>query len=138
MKAYAYVDGSFNAVTQVYGAGAVIFLEGREEPFRLSQGGNNPIYARSRNVAGEVLAASMVVEICKKVPNLEELTLYYDYAGIECWVKGTWRTNTSLSQNYSRAMQGLPFKLSFRKVKAHTGVQYNEEADALAKKACGL
>ena len=29
-------------------------------------------------------------------------------------------------------------KIKFRKVKAHSGVTYNDKADELAKKACGL
>lgn len=138
MKAHAYVDGSFNAVTGIYGAGAVLFIGDDPKPIYLSQAGDNPLYAKSRNVAGEVLAASLIVEACKVIKDLEELTLYYDYAGIECWAKGTWRANNVLSQSYKQFTQNLPFTLSFRKVKAHTGDRYNEEADVLAKKACGL
>lgn len=138
MKAKAYIDGSFNAASGTYGAGAVLFLGDAEQPIRLSQPGNNPTYAKSRNVAGEVMAALLVAEACKKVPDLEELTLFYDYAGLECWVSGIWRANTSLSQLYRDFMRGLPFKVTFKKVKAHSGDKYNEEADHLARAACGL
>lgn len=103
-----------------------------------SQPGNHPAFIGFRNVAGEVMAATLVIEACKRVPDLEELTLYYDYAGIECWAKGSWRANTALSRGYRDAVKDLPFKLSFRKVKAHTGDEYNEAADKLAKQACGL
>lgn len=138
MKAKAYVDGSYNASTRVYGAGAVLFLGEGTEPIFLSQPGNHPAYVGSRNVAGEVMAATLVIEACKAVPSLEELTLYYDYAGIECWAKGSWRANTTLSREYKEAVKILPFRLSFRKVKAHTGDEFNEKADRLAKEACGL
>ena len=138
MKAKAYVDGSYNASTKVYGAGAVLFLGEGADPIPLSQPGNHPAFIGSRNVAGEVMAATLVIEACKKVPDLEELTLYYDYAGIECWAKGSWRANRTLSRGYRDAVKDLPFKLSFRKVKAHTGDEYNEAADKLAKQACGL
>lgn len=138
MKAKAYVDGSYNGATKVYGAGAVLFMEGDDQPIYLSQPGNHPAFVGARNVAGEVMAATLVIEACKKIPALEELTLYYDYAGIECWAKGSWRANTNLSRAYRDSVKGLPFKLSFRKVKAHTGDIYNEQADKLAKTACGL
>lgn len=138
MKAEAYIDGSFNAATKVYGSGVLLFIEGKEEPICLSQPGNNPAFVSQRNVAGEVMAAMLVMEGCKKIPNLEELTIYYDYAGLECWVKGTWNARNSLSQAYRDYARSLPFKLSFRKVTAHTGVRYNEEADRLAKMACRL
>lgn len=138
MKVKAYVDGSYNASTKVYGAGAVLFLGDEENPLFLSQQGNHPAFVTARNVAGEIMAATLVIEACKRVPNIEELTLYYDYAGIECWAKGSWRANTTLSREYKEMVEGLPFKLSFRKVKAHTGDRYNEMADSLAKKACGL
>ena len=75
MKAKAYVDGSYNASTKVYGAGAVLFLGEGADPIPLSQPGNHPAFIGSRNVAGEVMAATLVIEACKKVPDLEELTL---------------------------------------------------------------
>lgn len=138
MKAKAYVDGSFNATTKVYGAGALLFIGENENPILLSQPGNHPAFAGARNVAGEVMAATLVIEACKKIPQLDELTLYYDYAGIECWPKGQWRANTELSRSYRESTKDLPFSLSFRKVKAHSGDPNNEKADILAKKACGL
>lgn len=138
MKAIAYVDGSYNAAAQVYGAGAVLFLDDCQKPICLSQPGNHPAFVRSRNVAGEVMAAMAVVEACKKVVYLEELTLYYDYSGIECWAKGTWAARSILAAVYKESLKDLPFRLSFRKVKAHSGDKYNDMADWLAKQACGL
>lgn len=138
MKATVYVDGSFNASSQVYGSGAVFFLEGADKPLLLSQPGNFPPYLKARNVAGEVMAVILVLKACERIPNLEELTIYYDYAGLECWAKGLWRANSPIAQMYKEAVSNLPYKLSFRKVKAHSGNTYNEQADALAKAACGL
>lgn len=138
MNAKAYVDGSYNAATRVYGAGAVLFLGGDNKPILLSQSGNHPAFVNSRNVAGEVMAAILVIEACKRIPGLGELTIYYDYAGIECWANGNWRANTVLSREYRDAVRSLPFKISFRKVKAHSGDLNNEKADRLAKEACGL
>jgi len=138
MIAKAYVDGSYNAAKKIYGSGAVLFIGDSQEPLTMSQPGNASAFLNSRNVAGEVLAAAWIIEACKAIPDLEELTLYYDYAGIECWAKGTWRANTALSRSYRDYTSNLPFKLSFRKVKAHSGDKWNDMADKLAKQACGL
>ena len=97
-----------------------------------------PQFAASRNIAGEILAVVLVVEACKKISDLEELVIYYDYAGIECWAKGLWKANTLIARTYQHSISDLPFRLSFRKVKAHSGNVYNERADSLAKAACGL
>lgn len=138
MKAVAYIDGSFNAATNVYGAGAVFLLDDGGEPILLSQPGRDPEFARQRNVAGEIMAATLVMQVCDTIPNLESLTLYYDYMGLECWATGSWKAKNELSQAYRDNCRTRPYKLEFRKVKAHSGNQYNELADRLAKKACNL
>lgn len=144
MKAKVYVDGSFNAATGTYGAGALLFVGNQSEPVKLSQGGSDPVFARSRNVAGEILAISIILQCCKEIPTMEELTVFYDYAGIECWaksalgLKGGWNANTKISKEYQQIVRSVPFRLVFKHVKAHSGDVYNDMADLLAKKACGL
>jgi ribonuclease HI len=138
MIAKAYVDGSYNHALGIYGAGVVLFIGEDEKPITFAKTGNNPDFVKSRNVAGEVLAATLVLAACKEVPELTELTLYYDYAGIECWVNGLWKANTKLSKGYREFAKTMPFKLLFRKVKSHSGNTFNELADSLAKKACSL
>lgn len=138
MKVTAYVDGSFNAATQVYGSGAVVFFEGKEEPYLISQAGDTPAFAKSRNVAGEVVAAALVMNGCRDLPNIEELTIYYDYNGIRCWYERTWKANSVVARTYLASVRDLGFKVTFKKVKAHSGDTFNDMADELAKKACGL
>lgn len=139
MKVDAYIDGSFNAATGVYGAGVVLIIDGNESsPTCAAIYGNNAQLAKSRNVAGEVLAAVKAIALCIDAKVVESLTLHYDYAGIECWATGKWRANSTIAQIYLTYLQDLPFPLHFRKVAAHTGVPLNEKADALAKEACGL
>jgi len=64
-----------------------------------------------------------------------QLTIYYDYQGIQAWAEGDWRANKPISKYYAAQFQLLQTKIAvhFKKVKAHTGDTYNELADQLAK-----
>lgn len=133
----AYVDGSFNVKTSIYGYGAVIIYNG--DKIRLSKAYDNVIYANARNVAGEVFGAMAAVNIAleKKCKNLN---IYYDYAGIENWALGAWNANQELSKKYAEFMKTnmKQINIKFIKVKAHSGNTLNDEADKLAKSAVGL
>ena len=63
------------------------------------------------------------------------MNICYDYSGIEMWATGEWKTNNELTMKYARAMQewGEKISIMFQKVAAHTGVEYNEAVDQLAK-----
>ena len=70
----------------------------------------------------------------------EEVTIVYDYQGIESWALGTWKRNKELTQNYNKIMQEnmKKIKIRFLKVKGHSGDKYNDIVDKLAKKALGI
>ena len=127
-----YVDGSFDVKTNTYGYGCV-FLE---NPVRVLYGyGNDPENAKQRNVTGEMLGAMNAV-LCAIASGYEEINIYYDYQGIECWVTRAWKAKNSLTQAYRDSMNKWQDKIriKFHKVEAHTGVQYNEIADKMAKR----
>lgn len=133
-KAIAYVDGSFDGKSNVYGSGAVLFYCG--EKFAYSKAGNDEKLLGMRNVAGEILAAQAVMKYCIS-KGIKYLDIYYDYQGIEAWADGSWKTNRLGTREYKRfcdeAFQKLNVK--FIKVKAHSNDVYNDEADSLAKKS---
>ena len=58
--AVAYVDGSFNVDTMVYGYGVVMMYHGREEYYKGS--GNEENMSAMRNVAGEILGATYAMK----------------------------------------------------------------------------
>ena len=86
-EVYAFVDGSFNQKTHVYGYGGFLVHDGVKEVLQGS--GKDADMASMRNVAGEVLGSMAAIEKAVEL-GLEELSIYYDYMGIEMWAKGLW------------------------------------------------
>ena len=135
--AVAYVDGSFNVDTMVYGYGVVMMYHGREEYYKGS--GNEENMSAMRNVAGEILGATYAMKYAYD-HDIKNLVIYHDYEGIAKWCLGEWKTNKLETQTYKNKYQEYSKKvnISFVKVKGHSGDKYNDLADALAKEAAGV
>lgn len=134
---YAFVDGSFNPVTNVYGYGGFLFYNG--EKVILQGSGADAEMASMRNVAGEILGSTAAIQKALEL-ELPEVTIYYDYAGIEMWATGEWKRNKTGTIQYHEYIRSVKDKIDikFVKVKGHSGVEGNEEADLLAKQAVGI
>lgn len=133
----AYVDGSYNLATKTYSYGMVAFTSDGKETY--SGKDDDKDLADMRNVAGELKGAveAMKLAIAK---GKKTLYLHYDYMGIEEWAKGNWKTNKAGTKAYKEYYDSIKdqLKVVFIKVLAHSGVEYNEEADQLAKKELSL
>ena len=130
----AYVDGSYDLETGSYSYGVVIIQNGFKQT--LSGREQDPEMAAMRNVAGEIKGAMCAMQWAIE-NNKKSLYIYYDYTGIENWAKGNWKTNKKGTKEYREYYNSIKDKLNveFRKVKAHSGDPYNDEADQLAKDA---
>lgn len=131
---YAYIDGSYDNRKKVYGSAVLLFVQGKKIPYKFA--GNRPELIKLRNVAGEIEAAKYAMQYAYE-KGIKQIKIYYDYAGIEMWAKKDWKANLDFTREYVAFYENIAKHVNviFSKVKAHTGEQYNEEVDLLAKSA---
>lgn len=135
--AVAYVDGSYDPAAHRFSCGAVLFYEGKKLTF--SQAYDDPALNDMRNVAGEIMGATVVIAYCLE-QGVSALIVYHDYEGVAKWATGEWKANKPGTQAYAAYCRQAraALDLSFVKVKGHSGDRFNDEADVLAKEALGL
>lgn len=132
-----YVDGSYNDVYGEFTYGAVI-INHKGEIVELSGIGDQEEDAlkSTRNVAGELKGSLKAIDVAQKL-GYNKVYLHYDYEGIEKWCTGKWAANKVGTKLYQDKMNLFlrVMDITFIKVKGHSGVKYNEIADALATRA---
>lgn len=135
---FIYVDGSFAVDKGNFSYGLVAVNDGEIIHEDKGQGFDKEAIAL-RNVSGEVLGAKMAVEFALE-NNFKEVTIAYDYQGVESWALGTWKRNNRITSEYNEYMQNKmkEIKVKFKKIKGHSGHKYNDLADKLAKEALGI
>ncbi len=134
---YAFVDGSFNPATNVYGCGG--YLVSRGNKYLIKACDDDEEMATMRNVAGEVLGAMLAIDKAIEI-GIHKLIIYYDYEGIKHWAEGTWKRNKTGTIEYYKYIQSVKdvISLEFIHAKAHSGIEGNENADKIAKEAVGI
>lgn len=130
----AYVDGSFQVKTFRYSFGYLLigkdFYEEGKKAFEKSD------MSSMRNVAGEIEGAMYAMKRAVE-RGYKKLYLHYDYTGIEMWAKKAWKANLKGTKAYSDFYENIKkdIDVDFIHVMAHTGIEYNERVDKLAKEA---
>lgn len=133
-EAVAYVDGSYNIATKEYSYGMLIYVG--DDKYEAAESFSDPEMSEMRNVAGEIEGSMHAMKYCLD-KGIKSIDIYYDYAGIEKWALGEWKTNKEGTKAYKSFYDSIKDKLEvhFHKVKGHSGDAGNDRADALAKSA---
>lgn len=127
-----YVDGSYNVKKNICGYGLVITKDEKVVYEEYKTINHDAI--KMRNVLGEIVGSCRAMELALQ-NNIKEITIAFDYEGIEKWATGAWKAKNEHTQSYAKYAQYVmsKIKVNFLKIKAHTGVEFNERADVLAK-----
>lgn len=138
---YCYVDGSYNKHIPNYGYGLVHVKNGKV--VGVDKGaGNNTQAIEMYQVGGELLGAMKALLFANKQGE-KEVVIFHDYLGVGKHATGEWKRKTDFSKVYYDWMQKFfsqhpQIKISFQKVDAHKGDDFNELADGYAKLSVGL
>lgn len=137
-KLIAYVDGSYSPTDNRFSFGCLLILPDGNK-IEMCQAFDDEEMAKMRNVSGEIVGATQAMLYAYN-NGFKELDLYYDYMGIEKWCTREWSANKVNTQRYAAFYSSIKntVKVNFHKVKGHSGDQYNDVADKLAKQALGL
>ncbi len=135
-QAIAFVDGSYSPNVdgrEKYGFGVILIAKDMDD-LPLSKSFVDRKYMSSRNVAGEIEGVKEAI-LWAIGNEKKEIKIFYDYEGIEKWALKEWNANKDVSQDYVKFCdeKSKLIKISFEHVKAHSGIDYNERVDELAK-----
>lgn len=130
----AYVDGSFNEGSSEFSYGAVIFYQGEQTHF--AEKFSDPDLVSMRNVAGEIKGSERAMAFAVE-NEAKSLTIYHDYEGISKWCTCEWQAKKTGTIAYKRYFESIKndVNVKFIKVKSHSGDEFNDLADKLAKEA---
>ena len=137
VQAVAYVDGSYDPLTNAFSYGVILLYDGKE--VQLSEKFVDDSLADMNNVAGEIKGAEAAIQYCID-NNIHSVEIYHDYDGIAKWCSGEWKAKKAGTIAYTEFYKKACTKVQiyFVKVKGHSGDKYNDYADKLAKKALGI
>ena len=134
----AFVDGSYDDHIKKSGFG-VIIIDNKLIETQLYKAFSENIdseFLSHRNISAEIEGVKEAI-LWALSYNKKQIYIYYDYEGIEKWANGSWKANNPTTKKYLSFIEEKKqdIKLVFNKVPAHSGVEYNEKVDSLAKKS---
>lgn len=132
----AFVDGSFNAAEEKSGFGVIIIdHKGIQTPlYKAFTKQYSAEFLELRNVAAELEGVKEAIKWAIAYKKAR-IIIYHDYEGIGKWADGSWEAKKTITRQYAtflREKKAL-IDIEFCKVPAHSGIEYNEMADKLAK-----
>lgn len=132
----AFVDGSYDKHSKIYGSGVVVLdLQNNEHKIYSCAG-----YDKwdQWNIVGELEATKLALKKAKEEYKAKNIAIYHDLKNISLWASGEWQAKNEYTQEYVHFIQefSLDMNICFIKVKAHSDESiYNDLADKTAKEA---
>nr|DAN11151.1 MAG TPA: reverse transcriptase [Herelleviridae sp.] len=138
---YIYTDGSSDYKKGLYGSGAVLLTNDKEDATiisEVSRAGKFSSLVKYNNISGEILGCCYGLEEAIKL-GYKQAIVYVDYIGLIKWYEGTWQARNKLSQTYVKMLREYrkSIDINFVKTKGHSNDYWNDYADMLAKKSIG-
>jgi len=134
----AFVDGSYSDTEKKIGFGVIIIDDVGVETtlYRAVSEKYDAEIIKMRNFAAELLGAIDAIEWAVSYKK-KKITIYYDYDGIEKFASREWKAKNDLSKKYLSFIEEKKHDISiqFVKVTGHSGIEYNDRVDALAKRS---
>lgn len=136
-KVVAYTDGSYNSTLGISGSGVYLVTPGAESAVAsLYKTTKLTGDANSWNIVGEVVAAWMAIDWA--IDNgYDEIEIKHDLVHIAHWFIGDWKSKSMIGNGFKEWAKAIiaekKIVVTFTKVKAHSGVFGNDQADHLAK-----
>ena len=132
---YVSTDGSFVQNPERCGFGVNVEDDDGKPIYDLSGYTIAEEYLKSWNISSELIAAIIGV-VWAASNGFTEITLYYDYTGVEHFMTGYFKAKSDIAKKYVAILSGLKrtfgIDITFVKVKGHSGHKGNERADKLA------
>ena len=132
----AYTDGSFTAGDPPKSGFGICFVKNGKEIGHCF--GPSDADTSSRNVGGELMAATKAIELAQQL--LEpELIVCHDFKNIQMWGDSIWKCNTEQTKAFRECVRqarenGL--SITFGWVRGHTGNEFKRESRPVCGSWC--
>ena len=136
--AMVYTDGSFNDGTMIWGYSALIY-DARDKKAQLVFSGSGVEYSDKKNITGEIMGAYRGIQEALKL-GYKNIVVCHDFDGVAGYAKGSYSNGNELASWYHSEVGNLmaQAQISFKKIAAHSGNEYNTKADRCARIAAGV
>lgn len=129
-----YVDGSYMPSVSDHAGWAYIVIKDDKEFAGANGATDEP--ALSRNIDGEIEAVLEATKWFNQYRQKGGAVIVHDYEGIAQWALGNWKAESEIAKRYVSVLypgRASYLGLSFESVKGHSGDQWNDRVDSLAK-----
>lgn len=138
VRGSAYVDGSFNPKTNCTGSAVILFINQNHRPHRIAFQRQYAALKKYGSNIAEINAAKTAIKAARS-HGVTYLTIYHDWDGLAFFSqKANIKPRHKNCQCYAQyadfiESKRMNMRISFVKVKAHAGVEFNLAVDKMAR-----